>query len=254
MNTQLDELNMNYDHVDILNEGLDIHVIPQKISVDRTASQWLFQMLIRCIGLLFLIPGIMQIFRTFPDKGWQAGIFLILLSFVPTLILWTVKNSTRSYFESLQQSINQAASQIDIYIMNRVTLMKSLAKTVDKELEQELKVLLGTAKERSYGDKDKERNYTTDALNKFSAIVEAYPDIKSNRSIEEMMAKDEKCMSEITAARILYNDKVGIWNSEIFQWPIKQIVAAENRYNTRISFVISASVKAANEKSDFWDK
>jgi LemA protein len=48
---------------------------------------------------------------------------------------------------------------------------------------------------------------------------------------------------EITAARELYNDTVNTWNSAIFSWPTKQIVAAKRGYTTRIPFTASAEIK-----------
>ena len=45
---------------------------------------------------------------------------------------------------------------------------------------------------------------------------------------------------EITAARALYNDTVNQWNSDIFDWPTKMIVAAKAGYTTRIPFSVSS--------------
>ena len=49
---------------------------------------------------------------------------------------------------------------------------------------------------------------------------------------------------EITAARTLYNDTVTQWNTDIFIWPTKMIVAAKAGYTTRIPFTASAETKA----------
>ena len=49
---------------------------------------------------------------------------------------------------------------------------------------------------------------------------------------------------EITAARTLYNDTVTQWNTDIFMWPTKMIVAARSGYTTRIPFSASAETKA----------
>ena len=48
---------------------------------------------------------------------------------------------------------------------------------------------------------------------------------------------------EITAAREVYNDTVNQWNSAIFSWPTKQIVAAKKGYTTRIPFSTSKEIK-----------
>lgn len=240
MAIQLDEL-----------EGLDINVIPKRVTVKQSPSHKQFELLCRLSGVVFLFLSIVIISLRFPNSDWWLGLILFPFTFLPALILWSDENRTKSDFEALQQSINQAASQVDIYINHRVTLMKSLARTVDKGLEQELHVLLGTAEARSSGDRDVSRIYINEALDKFSATVEAYPDIKSNQYIAKLIDEDVRCMADITAARVLYNDKVGIWNREIFQWAIKQIVAAKIGYSTRIPFIAGLSVKAENAESLF---
>ncbi len=251
MAVQLDELERNHATNSLLDDGLDTHVIPKRIAVTRTPSHKQVKLLCRLSGVVFLIISLVILIPNFPNSDWAPGLLFLPLTFLPSLILWSNENRTKSYFEALQQSINQAASQVDIYIDHRVTLMKSLARTVDKGLEQELHVMLGTAAARGSGDADLNRIYINEALDKFSATVEAYPDIKSNQYIVKLMDQDIRCMSEITAARVLYNDKVGIWNREIFQWAIKQIVSAEQGYSTRIPFIVSSSVKTENTESLF---
>ena len=56
---------------------------------------------------------------------------------------------------------------------------------------------------------------------------------------------------EITAARSLYNDTVNQWNTDVFSWPTKQIVAARAGYTTRIPFAASAATKAAARQNFF---
>ena len=48
---------------------------------------------------------------------------------------------------------------------------------------------------------------------------------------------------EITAARELYNDTVNAWNTAIFEWPTKRIVAARKGFTTRIPFIASGEMK-----------
>lgn len=251
MSVQLDELERNQTMDAFLDEGLDVHVIPQRIAVEKRPAHGLFKFLCRAPGIIFILAGIAVMKAVYPNPQWWLGSLLFIGAALPAILLWIAENNTRSYFEALQQEINQAAGQVDVFIAHRVTLMKSLARTVEKGLEQELHVMLGTAQERSSGDKDASRILINDTLNVFSARLEAYPNLVSNQYIVSLMDKDEKCMAEITAARGLYNDKVGMWNREIFEWAIKQIVAAECGYTTRIPFIASSSMKAENEASLF---
>jgi LemA protein len=58
------------------------------------------------------------------------------------------------------------------------------------------------------------------------------------------MRQNSYLQKEITAARSLYNDTVNIWNTSIFEWPTKMIVAARSGYTSRIPFTASAETKA----------
>ena len=48
---------------------------------------------------------------------------------------------------------------------------------------------------------------------------------------------------EITAARELYNDSVNQWNIDVYKWPTYNIVAAKEKYTTRIPFIASKEIK-----------
>jgi len=58
------------------------------------------------------------------------------------------------------------------------------------------------------------------------------------------MQQNAYLQKEITAARSLYNDTVNQWNTDIYSWPTKMIVAARAGYTTRIPFSASAETKA----------
>ena len=74
--------------------------------------------------------------------------------------------------------------------------------------------------------------------------IEAYPELKSHEAIADAMRQNSYLQKEITAARSLYNDTVTQWNTDIFMWPTKMIVAARSGYTTRIPFTASAEMKA----------
>ena len=58
-----------------------------------------------------------------------------------------------------------------------------------------------------------------------------------------MCSSDLYLQREITAARTVYNSRVTQWNTDIFAWPTKMIVAARAGYTTRIPFAASKEVK-----------
>lgn len=253
MANKLDEL--NYDEplmYELEEDGLDIAVIPKRIPAEKKPGDKLFLWCIRLSGILFAIPGIVMIMESYSSDEWGMGIVLIVFSLFPSLLLWFVMGADESYFDRLEQDINRAASEVDIFIDARVTSMMSLLPIVDKGLEHELKLALGTAKARSDGDADLRRVLISNSLTNIMTRVEAYPETKSNEYVLKLMREDVRHVSEITATRVLYNDKVAIWNRDIFGWPIKRIVAAKKGYTTRIPFIASRSVKEKNAESDFF--
>ena len=81
--------------------------------------------------------------------------------------------------------------------------------------------------------------------------IENYPQLQAHASIADAMRQNNYLQSEITAARSLYNQHVLIWNTEIYSWPVKQIVAARMHLTTKIPFEISqASLEGS--KSTFF--
>jgi len=68
--------------------------------------------------------------------------------------------------------------------------------------------------------------------------------LRAHAALADAMRQNSYLQKEITAARTLYNDTVSQWNSDIFAWPTKQIVAAKAGYTTRIPFTASAEIKA----------
>ena len=81
------------------------------------------------------------------------------------------------------------------------------------------------------------------AMRSINVAFEAYPDLKSQRILADAMQQNNYLQKEITAAREMYNDTVLKWNSDIFAWPTKMIVAAREGYTTRIPFTASKETK-----------
>lgn len=249
MANKLDEL--NYDESELYETGLDTHVIHKKIKVESRKGDEIFLWAIRCSGFILSFIGIIVTIVGFSDNTWGIGVVLIIMGLIPAISLWAIMNIETSYFDGLEQDINRAASEVDTYIIERVELMRNLVRVVNAGLEHELHMMLGIAEARSQGDPDLKRVYISDSLTNIMAQVEAYPETKSNEYILELMRQDSRCVSEITAARVLYNDRVAIWNRQIFQWPIKRAVAAHNGFTTRIPLSAPRALKEDNREASF---
>jgi hypothetical protein len=75
-------------------------------------------------------------------------------------------------------------------------------------------------------------------------VARQSPELRAHATIADAMQQNSYLQKEITAAREVYNDTVNQWNSDIFAWPTKMIVAARAGYTTRIPFTASVEMKA----------
>ena len=174
-------------------------------------------------------------------------IFLWCCAILPGLIFLFMKISARNYLRKLQQKIQADASQIDNFLEQRVQILQNVVPLVEKAIDLDKDVMKSVAAFRGGAMADTSRNTVSAQLDHaFGRIfpqVEAYPDLKAHQAIADAMQQNSYLQKEITAARSLYNDTVNQWNSDIFSWPTKMIVAARAGYTTRIPFTASAETK-----------
>lgn len=214
MANELDELNPQVNVA-----GRDVNVIERQLPVQVGFGSTLFEILL-----------------------WVCGI-------LPGLIFLFMKISAKNYFQKLQQKIQADASQIDNFLEQRVVILQNVAKLVEKAVALDTDVMKTVAAFRGGATtSDLNRNAMAaqldTAFGRLFPQVEAYPELKAHAAIAEAMQQNNYLQREITAARALYNDTVTQWNTDIFSWPTKMIVAARAGYTTRIPFTASAEIKA----------
>ena len=183
--------------------------------------------------------------------GFGSTLFEIMLwvcGILPGLIFLFMKIGAANYFRKLQQKIQADASQIDNYLEQRVQILQNVAPLVAKAVDLDKDVMKSVAAFRGGSLPDADRNAVArnidGAFGRLFPQVEAYPELKAHAAIADAMQQNNYLQREITAARALYNDTVNQWNSDIFDWPTKMIVAAKAGYTTRIPFTASAETKA----------
>lgn len=212
MANSLDEMNDP-----ILEGGRDVNVINKKVAVPKSTGAVILE------------------------------IFLWILLIIPGVIFEIKKAKTASYFKQLEQKLQHDASQIDNYMEQRVMILQNCAKLLDKAVDLDKEVFEKVAKYRSGSTDDEARNEVSSQIENIGRSInvafERYPDLKAHGEIADAMQQNSYLQREITAAREVYNDTVNTWNREIFQWPIKQMVASKQGYTTRIPFATTSEIK-----------
>ncbi len=199
-------------------QGRDINVIEKQLPVKVGVGSTIFQILLWVLGI---IPGVIFLF---------------------------VKISAGKKLSQLQQKVQQAASQVDNYLEQRVVILQNAAKLVEKGIDLDKSTFTEIARLRAGGAQAfSETNAAMEEVQKqINVALENYPDLKAHQELADAMQQNSYTQREITAAREHYNDVVAEWNKAIFEWPAKQIVAAKRGYTTRIPFSVS---KEAKEKA-----
>lgn len=189
--------------------------------------------------------------------GWGSTLFEVLLwiLIIPGIVFLFKKISARKHFQQLQQRLQHSASQIDNYLEQRVIILNNVVGLVNRAVALDKDTFTTIAGLRSGANMDTERNeiagQTGEMTNRLNIAFENYPELKAHNAIQDAMQQNSYLQREITAARELYNDVVNKWNSDVYAWPTKMIVAAKAGYTTRIPFIASAETKQQARQTFF---
>ena len=222
-------------------QGQDVRVINRQIPVTVGFGYTIFE-----ITICVTIPLIVLIFGLVGNLENPGMVILIgcILGILPGVIFIFMKINAKNYFQQLEQKIQAEASNIDNYLEQRVQILQNVVGLVNRAVELDSTVMTAVAALRSGGSvNESNRNEVVEQVNtafgRLFPQVEAYPELKAHNAIADAMQQNNYLQREITAARTVYNSRVTQWNTDIFSWPTKMIVAAKQGYTTRIPFTIS---------------
>lgn len=228
--------------------GRDIHVIDRQLPVTIGFGSTLFE-----IALWVVIPALViayvLIMRDTLEQPLLVAAIGCLVGILPGVIFIFKKISARNYFQQLEQRIQAEASNIDNYLEQRVQILQNVVGLVERAIDLDKDVMKAVAALRGGSVTSENRNAVNQqidtAFGRLFPQVEAYPELKAHNAIADAMQQNSYLQREITAARTVYNSRVTQWNTDIFSWPTKMIVAARQHYTTRIPFTASAATREA---------
>jgi LemA protein len=175
--------------------------------------------------------------------GW---IILAILALIP---LWAVV--TYNMLVSLRNQVQNAWKQIDVQLKRRHDLIPNLVSTVKgaTEFEQDTleKVITARAKAVSASGvrgKAEAENVLTQALGKLFAVMENYPDLKSNQNIMQLQEELTTTENRISFARQLYNDLVAGYRTKQEVFPNNVIVSFFSGFSREAYFEAEDSARA----------
>lgn len=207
--------------------------------------------------IFILIAGGMILFGT--SGFWMAlsnnalpvtGIFLFL--FVLILSIYLVKQY--NIIMQLDEKINKSWGDVQVGYQKRLDMITSLLKTVKKYLIHEDKIMQAVAKSRQmFQDSDSatSRIKSIDKLEEsFSAIllnVERYPDLRSDKTIIQLMDEIGNNENNISSLRNNFNQSIILYNKLIRSFPT---IILSKLYGFNLREYFQAELAAAS-KVDF---
>lgn len=156
------------------------------------------------------------------SKGWIVIIVLVLIA----LIGFGQYVGVRNTLVSKNEAVKSAWSQVDVVLQRRADLIPNLVQTVKGYAAQEVTVFGDIAKARSAllsagnpQDKINANNQLDGALGRLLAIVENYPQLKSNENFLRLQDELAGTENRIAVERKRYNDTLQDYNTYVQQFP-----------------------------------
>jgi len=135
-------------------------------------------------------------------------IFWVVLTIA---VLWVIVMFNKLIV--LKNQVSNAWRQIDVQLKRRYDLIPNLVETVKGVMKFEQDTLTKVIEARnkamsaqSIPDKAVQENALTGALRQLFALVENYPDIKSNTNVTQLQEELTSTENKISFARQFYND------------------------------------------------
>lgn len=158
---------------------------------------------------------------------------IILLAVLGGIVLWVI--SAYNGLIALKNQVANAWKQIDVQLKRRHDLIPNLVNTVKGVMQFERDTLEAVIAARNNAVKIEgnaaasiaqiagAETALTGALSRLMAVVEAYPDLKSNTNVGQLQEELTSTENRITFARQLYNDTATVYNTKQQQFPTNMV-------------------------------
>jgi len=137
--------------------------------------------------------------------------------------------------QTFDERINAAESQIKVQLQRRADLIPNLVETVKAYAKQEQTIFIAVAEARAklagavqggnLEEMARANGELTAGLGRLLAIVENYPQLKSNENFRALQDQLEGTENRIAVARQDYNETVNTYNAYIRRFP--QVLTAK---------------------------
>jgi LemA protein len=154
------------------------------------------------------------------------GLIVVIILALIALVVFGQYVSVRNTLVTKNEAVKAAWSQVDIVLQRRADLIPNLVETVKGYAKQEQTVFGDIAKARSAllsagspSEKIAANNQLDGAIGRLLAIVENYPQLKSNENFLRLQDELAGTENRIAVERKRYNDALQDYNTYIQKFP-----------------------------------
>ncbi len=152
-----------------------------------------------------------------------------------------------------RQEVRNGWSQIDIQLKRRHDLIPNLVNAVKDSMQVEKSQLTAVIEARNQAvsaptpaDAMKAENVLTGTLRQLFALVESYPQLRSQQNVSSLMEELSSTENRISFARQHYNDTVQAQNIRIASFP-GVLLASSFGFTSEIMYQVPEAERAATE-------
>jgi LemA protein len=180
----------------------------------------------------------------------KIGLIVVVVLVLIALIAFGQYVGVRNTLVTKNEAVKAAWSQVDIVLQRRADLIPNLVETVKGIAGQEQKVFGDIAAARSRllsanapADKIAANQQLDGAIGRLLAVVENYPQLKSNENFLRLQDELAGSVNRIAVERRKYNEAVQKYNTDIELFP-KNIAAGMFGFGPRDYFKADAAARA----------
>lgn len=154
-------------------------------------------------------------------------ILWIIIVVLVLFVVWLI--AVYNGLITLRNRVKEAWSDIDVQLKRRHDLIPNLVNSVKGYMTHERELLENITKARSQAMSAQQSGNTADLakaesmlggmLGKLQIAVEAYPDLKANTNVAQLMDELSDTENKIQASRRFYNGQVRDFNTKIESFP-----------------------------------
>lgn len=184
---------------------------------------------------------------TFISTFLSVAIVILLIGCIAFIIGVRIYNG----LVYLKNQVNKSFSSVDVLLKKRWDLIPNLVAVVKNHMEFEQQTLAEVTRLRSQvmsGGVSAEQRLTLEnqisrSMGNIVALIENYPDLKSDQHVNQLLSSLNETEEQISAARRFYNAAVTEYNNALEMFP-SNIVAGYMRYGSKELFVTPAEERA----------